>query len=89
MSMSEAKLKSRKFLVWVVWFVLTVAVFCLCVIAMFVTKSMSETMTALMDKVLGWFFAVSMMYLGVNVGQKAALAISEALAEKVEESANE
>lgn len=77
---SDSKLKSRKFLVWVVWLVITIAVILFCVVAMVTTQTMSEPLTGLIEKVLGWFFAVSMMYLGMNVGQKAAYAISDALA---------
>ena len=37
---------------------------------------------SLLEKVLEWFFILSMMYLGVNVGQKGALAFADALKNK-------
>ena len=82
----DTKLKSRKFAVWIVWLILTLAVIVFCAIGMFVSGNMAESLTALIEKVLGWFFAVSMMYLGMNVGQKAALSLGEALKTKSEES---
>lgn len=81
----DTKLKSRKFAVWIVWLVLTIAVIIFSVVGIFVSKTMADSLTGLIEKVLGWFFAVSMMYLGVNVGQKAALAFSEVLQKKEEE----
>lgn len=81
----DTKLKSRKFAVWIVWLVLTIAVIIFSVAGIFVSKTMADSLTGLIEKVLGWFFAVSMMYLGVNVGQKAALAFSEVLQKKEEE----
>ena len=75
----DTKLKSRKFIVWIVWLVLTVLILVLSIGIMIVTQTMPETLTELIEKELGWFFAVSMMYLGMNAGQKAAFAISDAI----------
>lgn len=82
---TEAKHTSRKFLVWVVWLVLTIGVVIFCAVAMVVSSGLSESLSVLIEKALGWFFAISMMYLGVNVGQKAALALSDALGKEKEE----
>lgn len=76
---TQTKLKSRKFIVWTVWLVLTVLILVLSIGVMIVTQTMPETLTGLIEKELGWFFAVSMMYLGMNAGQKAAFAISDAI----------
>lgn len=76
---TQTKLKSRKFIVWTVWLVLTVLILAFSIGVMIVTKTMPETLTGLIEKELGWFFAVSMMYLGMNAGQKAAFALSDAI----------
>lgn len=75
----DEKLKSRKFAVWLVWLFITICVIIFCAIVMIVTKQITDAMTGLIEKTLGWFFAVSMMYLGVNAGQKAALAMADSL----------
>lgn len=81
----QNKLKSRKFAVWLVWLTLSVLILAFSGIVIFLTKAGAETLVPLIEKVLGWFFAISMMYLGVNVGQKIGFAISEALSDKKEE----
>lgn len=80
----DEKLKSRKFAVWLVWLVLTVIILLFCALVMIITKEITESMTSLIEKTLSWFFAISMMYLGVNAGQKAAFAIGDALGTKKE-----
>ena len=75
----DEKLKSRKFAVWIVWLILTILVILFCTVVMIITHEITQELTSLIEKVIGWFFAVSMMYLGVNAGQKAALAIGDAL----------
>lgn len=67
------KTDSRKFVVWLVWLVIALAIG----VYTFIAKN-----SALLEKVLGWFFTLSMMYLGVNVGQKGALAFADALKNK-------
>ena len=67
---SESKLNSRKFLVWIVWLLLTLGVG----VYTFLSKE-----TALLEKTLDSFFAVSMMYLGMNVVQKAGFAVADAI----------
>lgn len=70
---TSKKTDSRKFVVWLVWLVIALAIG----VYTFIAKD-----TALLEKVLGWFFTLSMMYLGVNVGQKGALAFADALKNK-------
>lgn len=82
--MEKGKMQSRKFLVWITWLIITIAVIAFCTIVMFCTHSIVESMTSLIEKTLGWFFAVSMMYLGANAGQKVGLAVSEAIAKNKE-----
>ena len=67
------KTDSRKFIVWLVWLLIALAIG----IYTFIAKD-----STLLEKVLGWFFTLSMMYLGVNVGQKGALAFADALKNK-------
>ena len=80
---TSKKTDSRKFVVWLVWLVIALAIG----VYTFIAKD-----SALLEKVLGWFFILSMMYLGVNVGQKGALAFADALKNKYsnkEETENE
>ena len=80
---TSKKTDSRKFIVWLVWLLIALAIS----IYTFITKD-----SVLLEKVLGWFFTLSMMYLGVNVGQKGALAFADALKNKYsnkEETENE
>lgn len=73
MEESTNKLSSRKFIVWIVWLVLCLGVG----VYTFIIRDSS-----LLEKCLEYFFAVSMLYLGVNVGQKGIYAIADALKEK-------
>lgn len=80
---TSKKTDSRKFIVWLIWLLITLAIS----VYTFIAKD-----TNLLEKVLGWFFTLSMMYLGVNVGQKGALAFADALKNKYsnkEETENE
>lgn len=80
---TSKKTDSRKFVVWLVWLLIALAIG----VYTFIAKD-----SALLEKVLGWFFSLSMMYLGVNVGQKGALAFADALKNKYsnkEETENE
>lgn len=76
------KTDSRKFIVWLVWLIIAILVIAWCAIVMIITKQIQEQLIGLVEKVLSWFFAISMMYLGVNVGQKGALAFADALKNK-------
>lgn len=67
------KTDSRKFIVWLVWLLICLAIG----IYTFIVKK-----EELLTKTLEYFFALSMMYLGVNVGQKGVLAIADALKNK-------
>lgn len=85
--MEEEKTKktdSRKFVVWLVWLIITVLVIAYCIVISIITKTITEQVTSLILKTLGWFFAISMMYLGVNVGQKVGLAFADKLMPKEE-----
>jgi len=68
----ELKPTSRKFIVWIVWGIVTLGIIAIALIKQTVSDS-------LIEKVLGYYFGISMMYLGVNVGQKAAISISDAI----------
>lgn len=73
------KTDSRKFVVWVVWLIITLLVIAFCAAVMIITKQFADNMVSLIEKALSWFFAISMMYLGVNVGQKVGLAFADKL----------
>ena len=79
------KLQSRKFMVWIIWLTITIIVAAMAVISMIVMKQVPDNLVELFEKVLGWFFGITMMYLGVNVVQKGAFAIADVFANKKEE----
>lgn len=78
------KTDSRKFVVWLTWLIITILVIAWCAAVMIVTKQIVDGLVTLIEKTLTWFFAVSMMYLGVNVGQKVGFAFADALTTKYE-----
>lgn len=78
------KTDSRKFVVWIVWLIVTLAVIAWCTVVIIATKQIADSIVSLAEKILSYFFAVSMMYLGVNVGQKMGLAFADALTTKYE-----
>lgn len=80
----QSKLKSRKFIVWIVWGVITTAVVALGLLE--VVKNGTDNSADLIKAVLGYFFGVSMLYLGVNVGQKIGLNLTDYLSDKSEKS---
>ena len=82
------KLQSRKFVVWVAWLVLAVAIIVSSTVIMVILHEVNDILVTTTEKVLSWFFYISMMYLGVNVGQKAVFALSDALKKKQEEETN-
>ena len=73
------KTNSRKFVVWMVWLILSIAAIGFGVVVVIMSKAMGDTMVGLIEKVLYWFFAISMMYLGMNVGQKVGISLSDNL----------
>lgn len=81
----KSKLESRKFIVWLVWLFIVVINLIIDVIIVKITKTLTAEMVGLTEKIVGWFFAISMMYLGVNAGQKIGFAFADALGEKSEE----
>ena len=82
--MSGDKLQSRKFVVWLVWLIIAILTLIIDVLIVLITKEITDGMLSLTEKILSWFFAVSMMYLGVNVAQKGAFAIADALKKESE-----
>ena len=86
--MEEEKSKktdSRKFVVWITWLVISILVIAWCAVVMIVTHQIVEGLVSLIEKTLAWFFAISMMYLGVNVGQKVGLAFADKIIPKENE----
>lgn len=75
----KKKTQSRKFIVWVVWLLITL---CIIVFGMVIKPEISDSMKSLVEKVLDYFENISMLYLGANVLQKLGFAASEALKEK-------
>lgn len=78
----ENKLQSRKFLVWIVWLLLSAVTLAISIIVMIVTKNFPETIIDLLKLVLENFFYISALYLGANCFQKVGFAISDALSNK-------
>ena len=78
------KKDSRKFAVWITWLIVTLAVIVWCTVVMIITKQIADALVSLIEKIIAYFFAVSMMYLGVNVGQKMGFAFADALTAKYE-----
>lgn len=78
------KKESRKFFVWIIWLVVTLVVVAWCTVVMIFTKQLADSIVSLLEKILCYFFAISMMYLGVNVGQKMGFAFADALTAKYE-----
>lgn len=85
MAEEKDKMSSRKFLVWGTWLFITIVILVVCVIAICVSKEMDDKLTGLIEKIISSFFYVSMMYLGVNAGQKMAFAVGDAIAGKKED----
>lgn len=83
------KTDSRKFVVWLVWLIITVLVIAWCALVMIITKQIQDQLVGLVEKALSYFFAVSMMYLGVNVGQKVGLAFADKIFKQAEETVEE
>lgn len=84
------KTESRKFVIWLVWLIIAVLLIIGCTLIMALNKQTSAEMIDLIKQVLTWFFAISMMYMGCNVGQKVGLAIFDKKDSEIkeEESAN-
>lgn len=83
------KTDSRKFVVWLVWLIITILVIAWCGLVMIITKQIQDQLVGLIEKALSYFFAVSMMYLGVNVGQKVGLAFADKISKQAEETVEE
>ena len=79
------KLASRKFVVWLVWCVITVLAAVVVLICCIKNVSGADSAIEVFKATLQDFFYVSLLYLGANVGQKAAFAISDAISSKNEE----
>ena len=78
------KLQSRKFVVWITWLIIAVVSIIIVAVTVIITKEFTQYVATFTEKVLSWFFAISMMYLGVNVVQKGAFAIADVFAKKEE-----
>ena len=73
----EKKMTSRKFLVWIVWVIITIGII---VLSFFKKDSDDLVKTGLQD-----LFFISLTYLGVNGIQKVGFAISDAISSKTNE----
>ena len=80
----KKKTDSRKFLVWIIWLIVALVIIAWATVVMIITKQVADGLVSLVEKVLAYFFAISMMYLGVNVGQKIGFAFADALSFKYE-----
>ena len=79
------KLQSRKFMVWVVWLIVLVLILVVLGISIIITKATNDKLIDLFGNTLQNFFYISAIYLGVNVLQKGAFAISDAIVGKKDE----
>ena len=73
----EKKMTSRKFLVWIVWVIITIGII---VLSFFKKDSDDLVKTGLQD-----LFFISLTYLGVNGIQKVGFAVSDAISSKTNE----
>ena len=80
----NTKLTSRKFIVWLTWIIISFVTLIVCVVMMIVNHSLPDSLIELVKDVLKYLFSISMMYLGVNVGQKIGFAVSNAISENKE-----
>lgn len=76
---TKKKLESRKFVVWLVWCIIAVVIVLYSIAVVVITKDFTETLGTMLEKVLGWFFGVSMLYIGANAGQKVGFAFADAM----------
>ena len=76
-TIEEKKMTSRKFLVWIVWVIITIAIV---VLSFFKKDSDDLVKTGLQD-----LFFISLTYLGVNGIQKVGFAVSDAISSKTNE----
>lgn len=77
-----SKFQSRKFLVWIVWGVITFVVAAVVIICCIKNILEAKTAIELLTAVIQDFFYISLLYLGVNAGQKIGFAVSDAIASK-------
>ena len=76
-TIEEKKMTSRKFLVWIVWVIITIGII---VLSFFKKDSDDLVKTGLQD-----LFFISLTYLGVNGIQKVGFAVSNAISSKTNE----
>lgn len=76
---AKKKLESRKFVVWLVWCIIAIVVVLYSVAVVVITKDFTAQLGSLVEKVLSWFFGVSMLYIGANAGQKVGFAFADAM----------
>ena len=72
----DAKTRNRKFYVWITWLIISIFIIVCCVIVMIIKNQLADNLIILIEKTLSWFFAISMNYFEVNVGQKKQTWIS-------------
>lgn len=78
----SSKFQSRKFLVWMVWGAITLITTVIVVICCIKKLIEAQTAIELLQAVIQDFFYISLLYLGVNAGQKIGFAVSDAIASK-------
>ena len=77
-----SKFQSRKLVVWCVWGGITVVVAAVVIICCIKNILEAKTAIELLTAVIQDFFYISLLYLGVNAGQKIGFAVSDAIANK-------
>lgn len=79
---AKKKTDSRKFVVWITWVVIAVAILIVGAIVMIASRSFPTEVIELVKLVLEYLFYISLVYLGVNGITKVGFAISDAISGK-------
>lgn len=76
-TVDDSKFKSRKFCIWITWLAIFVIISICAIIGFFVVKDKGDVFMGTLTKTLDYFFYISMLYLGVNLGQKGIYALKD------------
>lgn len=85
---NKNKLSSRKFIVWLTWLILSAIVIVLDITVLTITKAFPESLIEFSKLMMKYFFTISGLYLGLNVGQKVAFAYKDTKVQPKEEEEN-
>lgn len=86
MKEEKKKTDSRKFIAWITWLAILIVAFVITLSVIVITKNVPTQVMDFVMAIIQYFFWVTMLYLGANVGQKVGLAFADI---KKEEKENE